>query len=181
MSHSSKPIKNINQIAVLKDYLKQDNKRNYILFMVGIYTWLKLEDILHLRVGDVKGESINIREMSTRKTQRVLMNPNLKEVISPFIKDKSDNQYLFTNSRDPDAPLSETEALEVLGKAAAKVGIVKFDQDTMRKTFAYAFYKLGVEIRLLKEILGQPSIESVLDYIDWSDYPFFYRRFGEVR
>lgn len=181
MKNSAKPIKDLTQIADIKKFLKKKNESIYVLFMIGIYTWLKLEDILLLRVEDVKEEHINIREISTRKTQRILINPILKKAISPYIKAKPDNQYLFTNSENPSIPLTKDEALEILRKAATEVGIVEFDQDTMRKTFARAFFKLGIDMRLLKKILGESSVESVLEYIDWCEYPFFRQRFGEIR
>ena len=36
------------------DYLKAQNERDYVLFMFGIYTGLRISDILKFRVRDVK-------------------------------------------------------------------------------------------------------------------------------
>ena len=50
------------------DYLKVKNERDYLLFMFGIYTGLRISDILKFRVRDVKDkDAIYIREKKTGK------------------------------------------------------------------------------------------------------------------
>ena len=45
------------------DYLKARNERDYVLFMFGIYTGLRISDILKFRVRDVKDkDAVYIRE-----------------------------------------------------------------------------------------------------------------------
>mgnify|MGYP002509035684 CR=1 FL=1 len=41
------------------DYLKARNERDYVLFMFGIYTGLRISDILKFRVRDVKDKDVN--------------------------------------------------------------------------------------------------------------------------
>ena len=53
------------QIQQIKEYLKEKNERNYILFVMGINTGLRISDILKLKVGDVQGSHISMREMKT--------------------------------------------------------------------------------------------------------------------
>ena len=55
------------QIQQIKEYLKEKNERNYILFVMGINTGLRISDILKLKVGDVQGSHISMREMKTGK------------------------------------------------------------------------------------------------------------------
>lgn len=61
------PIRDTEQIQQIKDYLKEKNERNYILFVMGINTGLRISDILKLKVGDLKGKYISMREMKTGK------------------------------------------------------------------------------------------------------------------
>ena len=59
------PIRDPEQIQQLKDYFKEKSLRNYILFIMGINTGLRISDILKLKVGDVKGSHISMREKKT--------------------------------------------------------------------------------------------------------------------
>lgn len=56
------PIRDPEQIQQIKEYLKENSKRNYILFVMGINTGLRISDILKLRIGDLKGSHISMRE-----------------------------------------------------------------------------------------------------------------------
>ncbi len=56
------PIRDPEQIQQLKEYFKEKSLRNYILFIMGINTGLRISDILKLKVGDVKGSHISMRE-----------------------------------------------------------------------------------------------------------------------
>ena len=48
------PIRDMDLIFDMMDFLKGQNVRDYVLFMFGIYTGLRISDILKLRVRDVK-------------------------------------------------------------------------------------------------------------------------------
>lgn len=49
------PIRDPEQIQQIKEYLKEKNERNYILFVMGGNTGLRISDILKLKIGDLKG------------------------------------------------------------------------------------------------------------------------------
>ena len=53
------PIRNKNQRDKIELILKTTNKRNYLLWILGTNTGLRISDILKLRVKDVKGSFIN--------------------------------------------------------------------------------------------------------------------------
>ncbi|TKI26261.1 site-specific integrase, partial [Bacillus mycoides] len=59
------PIRDPEQIQHIKEYLRENNERNYILFVMGINTGLRISDILKLKIGDLKGSHISMREKKT--------------------------------------------------------------------------------------------------------------------
>lgn len=64
------PIRDKVLLQEMKDHLKKNNERNYILFLLGIHTGLRISDILRLRVRDVLGWDIVLKEkrrINTRK------------------------------------------------------------------------------------------------------------------
>lgn len=74
------PIRDKEMIKELKEYFKEQNERNYILFLLGINTGLRISDILRLRVRDVEGWNIFIREKKTNKIKDVKMPSDLKSI-----------------------------------------------------------------------------------------------------
>ena len=60
------PIRDIGTVNDIADYLREQSERNYIMFMIGIYSGLRISDILTLRVRDVRNrDRIMIREKKT--------------------------------------------------------------------------------------------------------------------
>ena len=47
------PIRDKDDIQSMKDYLKAWNERNYMMFLLGINSGLRISDIINLRVKDV--------------------------------------------------------------------------------------------------------------------------------
>ena len=50
------PIRDMNTVMDIARYLKQNNERDYVMFTTGIYSGLRVSDILKLRVKDVRGK-----------------------------------------------------------------------------------------------------------------------------
>ena len=48
------PIRDFEKVEEMMRILKSRNERNYILFMVGLYTALRISDILRIRVEDIQ-------------------------------------------------------------------------------------------------------------------------------
>ena len=75
----------MNTVMDIARYLKQNNERDYVMFTTGIYSGLRVSDILKLRVKDVRGKDyIAMREKKTKKEKRFIINKNLKK----FLKNK---------------------------------------------------------------------------------------------
>lgn len=71
-------IRDPEQIQQINEYLKVKSERNYILFVMGINTGLRISDILKLKVGDLKGSHISMREMKTGKQKRIQITTALR-------------------------------------------------------------------------------------------------------
>ena len=62
------PIRNKKQIDAMKKYLKGQNMRDYLLFVLGINSGLRISDLLKLKVEEVLDrDRISIREQKTGK------------------------------------------------------------------------------------------------------------------
>lgn len=160
------PIRDMRTVLDIADYLKADNIRNYVMFMFGIYSGLRISDILKLHVRDVRDKKyIYMREIKTRKEKRFLINRKLRSIISDYIKDKKDYEYLFRNNRKINKAISRQQAYNILSSAGKKFGLDSIGTHTLRKTFGYHFYKQTHDAVTLMEIFNHADISITLRYI----------------
>ena len=89
------PIRDLDDIERIKDYLRSKNERDYILFMFGIYTGLRVSDIIPIKVKQVTGEKVEIKEKKTGKIRRFPINPQLKRALDQYIKNKNLKEYNY--------------------------------------------------------------------------------------
>ena len=160
------PIREIDAVLDIADYLKIRNKRDYVMFMFGIYSGLRISDILKFRVRDVRGkDNIYIREKKTKKEKKFPINKELKEILEDYIKDKRDFEYLFKTPNQPNAPITRQQAYNVLSNAAKQFGIDSVGTHTLRKTFGYHAYKQKNDAAMLMDIFNHVDIHYTLRYI----------------
>jgi len=76
------PIKENDDIQAMKDYLREWNEMYYMLFITGLNTGLRVGDILTLKVKDVQGWHIKLRERKTGKQITRRMTKELKKACS---------------------------------------------------------------------------------------------------
>ncbi len=80
------PIRDPEKIAAMKRYLLQRSKRNYILFIIGINTGLRISDILQLKKEDLLQTHLKLREKKTRKEKRIRIPPAIRKEFTRSIK-----------------------------------------------------------------------------------------------
>ncbi|CAH0198770.1 Tyrosine recombinase XerD [Peribacillus sp. Bi96] len=158
------PIKSLDKIDDMKWSLKRHcSERDYILFLLGINTGLRVSDLLSLRVKDIKGKvKITVKEGRTKKPRIIELN-NVCHELTAYI-DTIDSEWLFP-SRKGVKPISNIQAYRQLNKAADMVDIDSVGTHTMRKTYGYWLYKRSMDVAELQIILNHSHPEATLKYI----------------
>ncbi len=73
------PIRNLEHLHKLEDYLAKKSKRDLLLFTIGTNCGLRISDIVAFNVGDVRNKShIRIVEKKTSKYKSFPINSKLK-------------------------------------------------------------------------------------------------------
>ena len=103
-----------------KEYLKEKNERNYILFVMGINTGLRISDILKLKVGDVQGSHISMREMKTGKQKRIQITSSLKRELKWFNEGREVEEYLLKSRKGKNRPIGRSMAYKILKSIVAE-------------------------------------------------------------
>jgi integrase len=160
------PIRDIKDIENMKRVLKKSGQRDYMLFLTGINTGLRISDILKLKVSDVKGKShISIKEKKTGKNKRLLLNAPFKVELDEYIADMQDDEPLFKSQKGDNKPIGVVRAWGLLQDAAEKCDLDEIGTHTLRKTFGYHFYQQYKDVALLQDIFNHSSPSVTLRYI----------------
>ncbi|HCL02869.1 MAG TPA: site-specific integrase [Lachnoclostridium phytofermentans] len=167
------PIRDIDIVFDIADYLKKENERNYVMFMFGIYSGLRISDILKFRVRDIRDirnktqikEHFSLREMKTNKEKRFAVNPELKPILKDYIADKEDYMYLFLSTHGNNKPITRQQAYNILSDAGKHFGLEAIGTHTLRKTWGYHTYQQSGDPVTIMEILNHSNIEITLRYI----------------
>ena len=158
------PIRDKGIIAEFKNELLHRSYRDYMLFVLGINTGLRISDILPLKVADVRGSHIIIKEQKTGKSKRFKINVSLRAELDKYTANMSDEDYLFS-SRKGDKPITRVQAYRVLNNVAKKLGIEEIGTHTLRKTFGYHHYQQYKDVAILQDIFNHSSPSITLRYI----------------
>ncbi|PFG13054.1 site-specific integrase [Bacillus sp. es.036] len=159
------PIRDPEVIRAIKRYLKEKNERDYMMFILGINSGLRISDILPLRVSDAKRPYFSMREKKTGKQKRLDMTPVLKKELKIYVEDKKDHEFLFKSREGINKPIGRSMAYKILRDAAEHVRITEIGTHTLRKTFGYHFYQQTKDVAILQKIFNHTSPSLTLRYI----------------
>ncbi|AYB39693.1 tyrosine-type recombinase/integrase [Brevibacillus laterosporus] len=173
------PIRDREQINTIKILLGHRNKRDLLLFVLGINSGLRISDILNMRVCDVidkKGRAVKFYELREKKTKkkkrRFPFSEQIRKVIEDYLSDYDGdkNRPLFVSqkrARDGTyRPITRQRAWIILNTVAKRIGITdNVGTHSLRKTFGYHAYQEGVSIEVLQRIFNHSDPRITLDYI----------------
>ena len=176
---TTEPIRDKNNITQLTEYyLKKENPRNYLLIIMGLYTALRVSDLLSLRWGDVYDFNQNkvrthlrITEKKTGKTKTIAINNQAAHALRIYLlvrgghKAVSDTDYLFINNRKTNSPISRVQAWRIIKKAGDAVNLAHVSCHSLRKTFGYHAWKNGVPAPVLMDIYNHSSYSITRRYL----------------
>lgn len=160
------PIRSKEQLEDMKWSLRNwCGERDYILFMLGINTGLRVSDLLNLKVSDIKGKRVvRLKEQKTDKKRTIYIN-GIYEELNVYIDNLKEIDWLFP-SRKGDKPITRIQAYRQLNKASEMVDITEgIGTHTMRKTFGYWHYKQFKDVAELQTIFNHSAPSITLSYI----------------
>lgn len=163
------PIRDREQIEKVKQILKARSTRDYLLFVFGINSALRISDILSLRKKDVVTGEVTITEEKTGKRKQFPLNGAIMAILADYLPTLNNDEFLFKSrqaNRNGDKVISRQQAYTILTKAFKLAGINEnCGSHTMRKTFGYWNYKQFKDVAMLQKILNHSSPSVTLRYI----------------
>lgn len=172
----------IEDVQRLYNHIKENgNRRDLLLYSLGINTGYRITDILSLKKEDVLGDTITINESKTRERKdgknrpprTVGITAQLKQDLENYLPYIKSGDYLFTSRRankNGEYVISPTQAYRILNKYADEIGLdVNIGCHTLRKTWAYHMYQRYYDVAFLMRSLNHRTPEVTLLYIGASE------------
>lgn len=161
----TEPIRDKELLGDIARYLKSNNKRDYVLFSLAVYSGLRITDILNLRVRDVKNRNEFIMiEKKTGKRKTLNINPNLQNIIKAFIKNRDDREYIISYRDNGEKPISRARAFQIIKNCGDRFDL-RISPHSLRKTFGYFHYKTNKDIIILQKIFNHSHADVTFRYI----------------
>lgn len=161
----TEPIRDKELLGDIARYLKSNNKRDYVLFALAVYSGLRITDILNLRVKDVKNRNEFIMtEKKTGKRKTLNINPNLQNIIKAFIKNRDDREYIISYRDNGEKPISRARAFQIIKNCGDRFNL-RISPHSLRKTFGYFHYKTNKDIIILQKIFNHSHTDITFRYI----------------
>lgn len=158
-----------------KEVIDRVEKSRYRVFFLAIYSMgLRLGEGLNLRVPDIDSAKmqVHIRNAKGRKDRFVPLSQVTLEALREFWKTHRNPTLLFPNQvgspetiRTSKTPMDRGGVQEALKAALKDVGIAKrISVHSLRHSFATHLVEMGVQLRLIQDILGHASPQTTAIY-----------------
>ena len=170
---TTQPIRNKQHIREMSEYyLHKGQIRNYVLIVMGLYTALRISDLLSLtwdNVYDFENERlkthIEIVEKKTGKPKLIALNINVNDALTTHIHTAQRGAFLFENPRTGRA-ISRIQAYRITRAAAEALRFPeRVSCHSLRKTLGYHAWKSGVEVPVIMEIYNHSSLAATRRYL----------------
>ena len=163
------PIRTKKAISGIKQLLS-GSPRDLCLFTLGINTAYRANELLSLKVGQVRylgvGDVIDLKQSKTDRYRLVTLNSKAVSVIQSLLRSRvfEDEDYLFWSLHGP--VLQVPTVTNMVKRWCRLVGLRgHYGSHTLRKTWGYWQYKRHTPIPLVMEAFGHKSQQQTMAYL----------------
>ena len=165
------PIRDLQKLEEMKDELKKTGTRNYMMFLTGINSGIRISDLIKLNVDDIRNQDgtmkqhITIIEKKTKKIKKFPLCNVLYTEMEKYTRHMTQGEFLFCSRNGTNKPITTLQAYRIIVEAGEHIGLKNIGTHTMRKTFGYHHYKQYKDVALLQTIFNHSSPSITLRYI----------------
>ena len=138
------------------------NIRNYTMIILGLYTALRISDVLNLKWKDVYYfekdcflDHLLIHEQKTGKVNEIALNSHVIKALDCYRKTRKPDaeDYIFSKQTNPTQPLCRSQAYRIVRRAADETLCeTHISCHSLRKTFGYHAWNSRIRYRRTLEI-----------------------------
>jgi integrase/recombinase XerD len=152
-----------------------DSPRDKALFALGVYTGMRVSEILSLRqdqlfTADGVKYNLVLSRLKKRNTvySEIPINSKLRQVLQEYRKDKTlvDSEWVFPSKKSASSHLTRVAAHNILTKVFRAVNLEGAKTHSMRRTLLTTLSRSGVPLRTVQEISGHSSLSQLQAYLE---------------
>lgn len=148
-------------------------ERDRSLFAIGIYTGLRVGEIVGLRTDQFFTDAGNVRHIlkvkRTKKKNTVFndipIHTKLTKVLSHYRESTELGVWLFPSGAASTGHLTRAQAHNILVEAFDVLGLDDASTHSMRRTCLTNMSRAGVPLRTIQEISGHASLSDLQSYL----------------
>lgn len=147
--------------------------RDKALFAIGIYTGLRVGEIVSLRTDQLFTNTGNVRHtLKVKRTKKkntvfndIPIHLKLKKVLLNYYEHVDLALWLFPSDAASDGHLTRAQAHNILARAFEMLGLDDASTHSMRRTCLTNMSRAGVPLRTIQEISGHASLSDLQAYL----------------
>lgn len=147
--------------------------RDKAIFAIGIYTGLRVSEIVTLRTSQLFTEAGNVRHVLKLKRQKkknivysdIPVHEKLKKLLADYYKETELGAWLFPSEAASAGHLTRAAAHNLLTKAFDSLGLDDASTHSMRRSCLTQMSRAGVPLRTIQEISGHASLSDLQVYL----------------
>jgi integrase/recombinase XerD len=150
-----------------------DTQRDKLIFAIGIYTGMRISEILALKQDQVftqEGVKYQITVYRLKKKNTVYsdipINPQLREHLIEYKKIAPQSEWLFPSDESVTGHLSRCRAHKILSAAYRTLKLDGAKTHSMRRTLLTTMSRKGVPLRTIQKISGHSNLSELQEYLD---------------
>lgn len=159
---------NIRERILMEDEEKRllDASPSYLksMIMVGLYTGMRKGEVFKLKWQNVDFDrkQISIKESKSSKERKIPINSILFSLLYALKAQNGQSEHVFPN---PATGMPYTDIKRSFGTACENADIEDLRYHDLRHTFATRLVRRGVDLVIVKELLGHASIVTTQRYL----------------
>ena len=141
--------------------------RDRVLLQVAYGCGLRLNELLHLRVGDIDSARmvIHVRQGKGAKDRLVPLSLRLLDELRAYWRLCRPRTWLFPG-QTADGTMTSSNVQRRFGRLVRRVGLTKrCSMHTLRHSYATHLLEAGVDVLTLKALLGHTSLQTTARYL----------------
>jgi len=159
----------------LKELFKAPTLLKHRIVLTLIYSaGLRGQEVINLKLSDIDFErkTIHIRQSKYKKDRIVPLSDYIAKGLKKYISVEHPNTWLF-NGKEPDGRYSAKGLSWVMREALKKTTIKKqVNLHSLRHSYATHLLEDGVNIVIIKELLGHAKISTTIIYLHVAQVPY---------
>lgn len=121
----------------MKEELKKRGTRDYLMFLTGINSGMRVSDIVKLNYNNVRNQDgtmkqyITVIETKTKKLKKFPLCNDLLVEMEKYTRNMTQGEYLFKSRKGDNRPITTTQAYRIIKECGEKVGLTEIGTHTI--------------------------------------------------